>query len=301
MVPILRTALLAAFVALGLPAFAAPTVDVTHAYGTVHVPLKPTRVVVFSYDILDTLDALGVPVVGLPKSNLPASLARYKSSRYQDLGTLFEPDFEKVYALKPEVIFISTRQAKLYPEFAKIAPTVYLAAEPENFGPSVKAFNTTLARIFGLEAQVESRLQAFEAEAVSVSQAATKAGRKALVLMVNDKALSVFGPGSRFGMLHSGFGFAPADPTIAASTHGQSATFEYLRDKNPDVLFVLDRSAAIGGAGTAASVLDNPVVKGMDAAKNGRIVYLDPAAWYLTTGGLNAAVQMAADARQGLK
>lgn len=298
----LPAALTILVVCLAAPLSAAgPTVTITHEYGTVQVPVKPAKVAVFSYDILDTLDALGIPVMGLPQSNVPPSLARYKGTDYQDLGTLFEPNFEKLYSVKPDVIFISTRQAKLYADFAKIAPTVYLAAKPEDFGPSVKAFNQTIARIFGLEAQVETRLSTFEKEAASVATAARASGRTALVLMVNDKALSVFGPGSRFGMIHSGFGFTPADPTIAASTHGQTATFEYLKDKNPDVLFVLDRSAAIGAPGTAAQVLDNPVVKGTKAALSGRIVYLNPAAWYLTTGGLNAAVQMAADARLGLK
>ena len=43
--------------------------------------------------------------------------------------------------------------------------------------------------------------------------------------------------------------------------HGQPVTFEYIKKTNPDWLFVLDRSAAIGEEGKAAKdVLDNPLV-----------------------------------------
>ena len=43
--------------------------------------------------------------------------------------------------------------------------------------------------------------------------------------------------------------------------HGQPVTFEYIKKTNPDWLFVLNRSAAIGEEGKAAKdVLDNPLV-----------------------------------------
>ena len=48
--------------------------------------------------------------------------------------------------------------------------------------------------------------------------------------------------------------------------HGQPVTFEYIKKTNPDWLFVLDRSAAIGEEGKAAKdVLDNPLVAEMTA------------------------------------
>ena len=53
-----------------------------------------------------------------------------------------------------------------------------------------------------------------------------------------------------------------ADSSIKEKgNHGQPVTFEYIKKTNPDWLFVLDRSAAIGEEGKAAKdVLDNPLV-----------------------------------------
>ena len=53
-----------------------------------------------------------------------------------------------------------------------------------------------------------------------------------------------------------------ADSSIKEKgNHGQPVTFEYIKKTNPDWLFVLDRSAAIGEEGKAAKdAPDNPLV-----------------------------------------
>ncbi|MGL5694677.1 MAG: ABC transporter, partial [Peptostreptococcaceae bacterium] len=58
--------------------------------------------------------------------------------------------------------------------------------------------------------------------------------------------------------------------------------------KNPEYLVVLDRGVATGGESTAKSVLDNDIVKSMDAYKNGNIIYLDAYTWYINDAGLNS-------------
>ncbi|GJM75014.1 hypothetical protein HMSSN036_72300 [Paenibacillus macerans] len=57
--------------------------------------------------------------------------------------------------------------------------------------------------------------------------------------------MSAYGPGSRFGLIHDVFGVPAVDDTIEASTHGQSISFEYVAEKNPDYLFVVDRDAVV--------------------------------------------------------
>ena len=50
----------------------------------------------------------------------------------------------------------------------------------------------------------------------------------------------------------------------------------------------MDRDAAIGtdGAKTCSEIMENELVKGTDAYKNGHIVYLKhPAVWYTAEGG----------------
>jgi len=77
----------------------------------------------------------------------------------------------------------------------------------------------------------------------------------------------------------------PADEAIKEGSHGQPVSFEYIKEKNPDWLFVLDRSAAIGEEGQAArEVLNNPLVAQSTAWKKGQVVYLPPET-YLAAGG----------------
>lgn len=75
------------------------------------------------------------------------------------------------------------------------------------------------------------------------------------------------------------------------STHGNEASFEFVVERNPEYIFVMDRDAAINteGAQLAQEIVENELVKGTDAYKNGHIVYLEhPAVWYTAEGGINA-------------
>ena len=64
-----------------------------------NLPKNPEKVVVFDFGILDTLDELGIEVAGLPQTNVPSYLSKYEDSKYANLGSLKEPDFEAIHAL----------------------------------------------------------------------------------------------------------------------------------------------------------------------------------------------------------
>lgn len=275
--------LLAAFSALG----AAQNITVEHELGTTVVPVNPERVVVFDFGALDTMDALGVEPVGLPKGGtIPSYLSKYKDAKYTNVGTLTEPNLEIIYALKPDLIIISGRQVDFYDELSKIAPTVYVALDTTDYVASFQANVRLLAKIFGREDVVEERLAAAERSVADLQQKVKAAGLTALVVLVNDKSVSAFGPGSRFGLIHDEFGFVPAQQNIVSSTHGQTISFEFILAGNPDYLFVVDRGAVVAGAGTARQVMENQLVRFTKAYQNGNIVYLDPEYWYLSGGGL---------------
>ena len=79
---------------------------------------------------------------------------------------------------------------------------------------------------------------------------------------------------------------------------GNEVAFEFLVEKAPDYMFVLDRDAAIGtdGAKLAQEIMENELVMGTDAYKNGNIVYLaHPAVWYTAEGGITALDLMLQD------
>ena len=209
---------------------------------------------------------MGIEVTGLPKSSL-SPYGKFKDSKYVDVGTLFEPNFERIYELQPDVIFISTRQASQYAELQRIAPTVYLAVEPNDYLGSVTKNLRILGDIFGKEEFIAQEVNQLQQAFQSLRQQVDATGSNALLIMANDGALSAYGPGSRFGVVHQEMGFPPADPKIEVATHGQNIAFEYLISVDPDYLLVIDRAATVGGSISAKQVLDNPLVRMTSAYK----------------------------------
>ena len=123
---------------------------------------------------------------------------------------------------------------------------------------------------------------------------------KALILLGSEGKVSAYGPSSRFGLIHDVFGFKAADEKIEVSTHGQNITFEYVLETNPDILFVVDRDAAIGGDASVKDSIENELVKKTNAYKNGKIIYLNADYWYLSGGGLISMKEMIKEVEAGL-
>ena len=126
------------------------------------------------------------------------------------------------------------------------------------------------------------------------------AGKTAIVGLITSGSYNVLGNDGRCSMIGREIGFENigVDANIDTSTHGNEASFEFLVDKDPDYLFVLDRDAAIGtdGAKLAQEVVENELMKGTAAYRDGRIVYLaHPAVWYTAEGGITALDRMLRD------
>ncbi len=276
-----------AFNSLTLGAASAQDISVKHAQGETTVPASPKKVLVFDPASLDMLDALGVEVAGVPTGRLPGHLSKYGSDRYEKIGTLFEPDYEAVNAAEPDLIIVGGRSRAKYHDLAKIAPTIDLSPSEGNFVGSVTQNLKLLARIFGKQAQADALVAKLESSIANLRQDDPKVGKGLLVLTTGGK-MSAYGPGSRFGMLHSEFGIMPAVEGLATTNHGQAISSEFIAKTNPDWLFVIDRDAAIGQQGAAKAVLDNELVAQTTAWKKGHVVYLDPANWYVVGGGITS-------------
>lgn len=269
------------------------SITIKHELGETLVPKNPEKVVVFDFAALDTLTTLGVEVTGLPKDAIPSYLSQYKDDKYENVGALKEPDFEKISILKPDVIIISGRQMELYEEFSKIAPTIYLGLDYENYMESFKYNTEILGQVFDKEQEVKDALAKIDEEVAALHKETSALNTNALVILANEGKISAYGANSRFGVIHEEFGITPVDNTIEASTHGQSISYEYILEKNPDYIYVVDRGAVVaGGASSAQQVMENAVVKQTNAFKNNHIVYLNAEYWYSASGGLTAVQEM---------
>lgn len=278
------------------------SVTITHTLGTAEVPVNPKRVAVLDYSILETIDFLGAaPEIIVPKTHLPEYLKKYKDDSYADAGSLVEPDVEAINEFKPDLIIIGGRQAGLYEEFSKIAPTIYTSVEYTDFWNEFERVNLMTAEIFDKKQEAESKIDQLKNQAEEIHKAAEESGKKALVVQTNDGKISAYGPGSRFGIIHGVLGITPVDDTIEVSKHGMEIGFEYIAEKNPDLIFVVDRTTVVGGSDVATKTLDNDLVNNTTAAKDGKIIYLNPATWYLSGYGLESVPMMLTEVSDALK
>ncbi|MEF7440063.1 siderophore ABC transporter substrate-binding protein [Paenibacillus lautus] len=283
---------------------ASEEITITHKLGETPVKKNPSRVVVFDFGILDSVDKLGVEVLGVPQANIPAYLSKFEDKKYENVGSLKEPDFEKINSIEPDLIIISGRQQDAYEELSKIAPTIFLGVDTSKYMESFKENMNTLGQIFGKEAEVQKELATIDENIKALNEKATATGKKALIILANEGKISAYGPGSRFGILHDVFGFDAVDPNIEVSTHGKDISNEYIVEMNPDYLFVVDRGAAVAtgeGESGAKAVVENELVNTTNAAKEGNIVYLNPDFWYLSGGGLTSVSEMITEVEAAVK
>jgi len=280
----LRTLALAGLMALtSTTALWAETIR--HAQGETEITGVPQQVLVFDLASLDNLDALGVPVAGAPGGvTMPEYLRQYAA----DIGTVFEPDMEAVAAMAPDLIIVGGRSGPKHADLSRIAPTIDLTLPREGYIAALRDNLTLLGRVFEREEAAAEQIAALDADIAALTARAADAGR-VLVVLTTGGRMSTHGPGSRFGVLFEEFGFTPAVTGTDTGTHGQSISHEFILETNPDWLFVVDRDAAIGRDGQAAQqFLDNELVRNTTAWERGQVVYLDPLAWYLIGGGVQA-------------
>lgn len=281
---------LALAMSVAMPAFAQDIV-VKHLKGETTLAATPVKVLTFDLAVLDTLDALGVEVAGVIGGAKPDYLQKYNDDKYEKVGTFFEPDYEVVNAAEPDLIIIAGRSSPKYDDLSKIAPTIDLTIDAENYLASSLNNIEKLGEIFGKQTQAKTLVENLEKSVADLKASAENAG-SALVVMTTGGKISAYGEGSRFGVVHDDYGFAPAAKTDAKANHGQAVSNEFILETNPDWLLVIDRDSAIGQDGQSAQQqLDNEIIHKTNAWKSGQIVYLKSANWYTVSGGAQALQQ----------
>lgn len=266
------------------------TVTVDTARGDIDLAMNPSPLVVYDMTLLQDLAALDVAVDGAP-SDLPLdNLHSETQPEPKEVGTLFEPDLEALNAMQPQAILVGSRMAEKYDELANIAPTLDMTIDTANIYESSKQRLHDLGALFGKSAEA-AKLQNDIDSLITEAKAVTKDSGTGLVVMVNGNKMSVYGADSRYGFIHNVVNVPIADDQIKDGRHGQPISFEYLQKTNPDWLFVVDRSAAIGEDSVGAkAVLDNPLVAQTTAWQKDQVVYLSPDS-YLAFGGYYQWIQ----------
>jgi len=264
----------------------ASNITVNHPNGQTIVSKQPQRIVVMDFGTLDTLEKLQLSqrVVAYPLNNLPTYLSTYKEGHYQNAGNMKEPDLATIQQVKPDLIVITGRQGKSYEQLTNIAPTINLGINAHDYLNSFIANNQLMGELLDKQITTENEIAKIKQKIVKSHEQAEKSDQKALVIMHNAGKLSAANSSQYATIIHDLAGIKRADSDTKPKR--QMIDEAYLTTINPDIIFVVDRGAAIGQEAYKPELLEQVTTQPIKAIQNKRIIYLTPDLWYLSGGGL---------------
>ncbi len=268
------------------PLTAAAT-DLETARGPVTIEKTPTTLAVFDIPAVDTLTALEVPIAGTANKLFVDYLDPVASSATV-VGSLFDPDYQALSTLQPDLVIVGGRSAGTLDTVAKLAPAIDMSIDGTDLIEQTRERTLQYGELFNKLDKAEELLAQLDAS-LNRARAAVAGKGKVLVLMTNGPKISAFGPGSRFGWMYSELGLEAAVDEVAIADHGDAVSFEFVLQYDPDWLLVIDRTAAIGQEGDSArQTLDNELIHQTQAWQNNHLVYLNSADVYIAGGGIQA-------------
>ncbi|MBW8172960.1 ABC transporter substrate-binding protein [Ornithinimicrobium sp. Arc0846-15] len=285
---------------------AAATVTITDSQGRdVEIPTNPEVVVATDWTAIRTLNDLGIEVDATPAANagLPEDLAMYEGDDIPVVGDVFEPDYEAIAAMEPDLVVVGSRSGtpEVVAEFERFAPAVIdmsvRTEDPAEFVPDTRERVEQFGEIFGLKAEADELMTGVEDQIEALNAEITESGDNAMFVQVSDGSVGAYGPGSRFGLVYSVFGYEPTDaPVDDEGSHGQEISQEFFVEYNPDALLVLDRAKTIGEDQTPAlDILTDGLADSTNAAQDDRMVEVDGFSWYLAANAPSSLQAMIDD------
>ncbi|WP_432951119.1 ABC transporter substrate-binding protein [Kribbella sp. CA-253562] len=242
------------------------TVD--HAMGKTEIPSKPQRVVALDASFVDATLILDTPVVGYTdyrtiNGELPEYLGEDRTTYGKDsqsVGTLAEPNLEKIAALDPDLIISAkVRHEKLYEQLSAIAPTVM----SETTGPTWKDNIRLAGKALGQEELAETELTAYQNAAKTVGDAINAKANNPTISVVRfvDGPTRLYQNASFSGIVLKDAGLRrPKSQDV--NDFAAEISAERIKDADADAIFVATYADDKGlSAKTAEQFKANPLWK----------------------------------------
>lgn len=261
---------------------------VTHAMGETRVPAEPRRVVVLDTGELDAALALGIKPVGMVVPDAAPSLPDYLGERVRDVpvvGTIGNPDLERIAALKPDLILSSkVRNADQYDMLSQLAPTVF----SETVGKTWKENLTLNAQALGREQQARETLDRYHRKASDLGRLVGDPAQtrvSALRFTADADRFRLYDRGSFLGTILDDTGFARPANQQGEETFAEISR-ENLGQADADLLF----HGAYGdtGAQQQERITGTQQWQALDSVRRGDAFEVPDDLWYLGLGPIAA-------------
>lgn len=229
------------------------------------------RIVASSVAVVQILDALSVPMVGVPTSSyeLPESVADVTR-----IGSAMSPDMEVIASLEPTVVVsVDSLSEDLKAQF----DSLNIDSEFVNLNSydGVKEAIKSLGERFGVSEKAEELVASFEARENDIQKSIEgKEGPSVLIIFGAGSSFMVASEDSYVGNLASIVG-AKNVLTDAPSSFSP-VDMEYLADKNPDyILFMAHANPEESLEAFKQEFETNAAWQNFDAVKNEKVIALE--------------------------
>lgn len=247
------------------------------------------RVAAFDFGSLDSLDELGLGeyIVALPKQSLPDYLSHYADDAYIDVGGLRSPDIDALSDAKPTLILTTGRQGEWRDEFAEIADVMDTGLAGDDYMAGFDENVLRLGEHFDAAETAQSALDIMHARIDEARQRLSNAP-DVLVATHNQGNLTLNTHPIVYDVL--GLNQAAIPDSVVSETRGNRTftplSFEAIGEIDPQVLLIVDRSAAIGDEAADPDALREALAE--VGVEDPLVVVLSPDLWYLSGNGLQS-------------
>lgn len=256
---------------------------ITHARGKTELRTQPKRVVVLDVGELDNVVSLGIKPVGYAPTEgddgIPGYLKKDAGSP-KDVGTINALNLEAIANLEPDLIIGSElRAAKLYPQLAKIAPTVF-SIRP---GFTWKENYLLNAAALDKAAEARAKLGAYEKKAKALGEEIGDGGKKPTITMLRymPDRVRLYAKASFIGTILDDAGL-PRPKNQQVNDLATEISTEKIDEADADWIFTGVYGDAKKTGRTEAE--KNPLWKKLGAVRDGRAKDVPDETWYLGLG-----------------
>jgi iron complex transport system substrate-binding protein len=257
-------------------------VTIKHALGSTTIPREPKRVVTIGWSDQDPVLALGVKPVGTtewfnerPGAIFPWALKAAGGARPQIVATAGEINFEKVAALRPDLILALYEglDRSKYRTLSKIAPTVAHSPDYDTFGDTWQNMTLTTGRALGREQQAKDLVKGVEERFAKVRADHPEWAQQTALVMatVEGGSYQVFSPQDPKMRFFASMGFKTTPPWISGRVKDNLATVSAEQVRLLDV----DRLAWTSDPATLKQLKADKLYNRLNVVKDGRVSYLD--------------------------
>ncbi len=269
--------------------------------------------IVMDFGAVDTLKALGKEdhISALPIQNLPTYLSDLDLEGIQNSGGMKSPDLTIFAELKPQFIVISPRLGGRVDELSEYGKILNFTVDSDHYAQSVATNILALAELVDAESEAKVSLDALNGRLDQVRAEIAQSPQTALVMIHNDGNYMATPTSGTAKFIHQFLGVKNAASEAPQSTvqdkdarpARQAVDETYLNSIQPDLIFVVDRSSAIGQTPIDQSLFETNVVRKATNrdGKAIKVVYLDPTLWYLSGNGLISIEAQANEILSALK